>query len=864
MQRFTVAARLYIWSVIGMGLVALGYAWWDYHSRSGTDAGSRYASPLVLLLGCLSVAVASRFKVTLFRSRSSSDQPGDNNKVTMSLGYVPTFLLLFSFGPLAGVLAGVSNTVALSRRTPLYRRLFNAAALLLSAFFAGLTAHPFGLAPGGWDPLALARTGRADHLFLPLVGIALAATVYYLVNTGLVATAIGLTSEQKPFQVWREYFLRTAPGYFAGASCAAVIMALLPHLSNGGTNFLAWTAILLVSVPIPTIIFFVYKYHAQLDEANQARIEALRQSAEELERKNAELQRGRDELQQLYTSTVKSLALAIDAKDRYTQEHIERVKGFAVAIAAQMGLVGDELKAVETGAFLHDIGKLAVPEHILTKPGRLTDEEFAKVKAHPDMGARILEPVHFPFPVMPIVRHHHERWDGKGYPDGLKGEDIPLGARILAVADVYDALTSDRSYRPGWTHERAISHLREHSGSHFDPQVVDAFLAVLECNQHMCVRKTPVALVGADGGLQETVAAGINRASFEYFALYEISQVATVTLNLSEMLSLVGTRVRNIFNASTCVLLLKEADEGGERLRVRSAHGENEMLFEQVVLPIGCGDTGMVAATGRGALGTVRASDLGFSGEDGVDDGGQEPFRSVVIAPLMADGSVIGTLNLYHQRPHAFDPEDLRVLQEVAVQAGRAIQNAVEYDRTLESALTDSLTGLYNARHLNHFLDRCLERARNEERVLTVLVLDLDNFKPVNDRFGHARGNEVLRDLGRIFQSVLRTGDLVARYAGDEFVIVLPETGPSEARHVIEKIRAAVRGYDPCPRDADHRSLLEMGVSIGASSFPEDAEDSPGLINVADRAMFRDKRARKGLPALEEAVSAGIVLRLAA
>ena len=166
-------------------------------------------------------------------------------------------------------------------------------------------------------------------------------------------------------------------------------------------------------------------------------------------------------------------------KDQITHGHIRRVQTYAVGLAKSIG-VSDEklLKAIEAAALLHDMGKLAVPEHILNKPGKLTPAEFEKMKLHASVGADILSAIDFPYPVVPIVRHHHENWNGTGYPDGIKGTDIPIGARILSVVDCFDALTSDRPYRPRLSDDEAIAILMERRGSMYDPLVVDTFIRV--------------------------------------------------------------------------------------------------------------------------------------------------------------------------------------------------------------------------------------------------------------------------------------------------------------------------------------------------------------------------------------------------
>jgi diguanylate cyclase (GGDEF)-like protein/putative nucleotidyltransferase with HDIG domain len=832
MRQFSLAAKIFIWSVVVVSPVAFVVAW-----LLPTD-WSRW--PLIAV-GCLLAAFASASRVTLFSVPRRGE--GVENSATMSLGFLPTFLLVLSMGPFAGMLAGAVNMIVTTCFTKnpsrYFQVLFSVSAVSLSAFVSGMLLRPFGLANGDWKMFELLASQDLNAL-LPILGVFLATAAYYLVNTGLVAMAIALTTQRSIWPLWRDHFLWTGPGYFAGASCAMLAFALIPFVPEYPIAALAFGT---VAIPIPTIIFFGLKFHRERDVQRTRNIEELQQSKAELEKSNAELERSREELQQLYTSTVESLALAIDAKDRYTKEHIQRVRGIAVSIARELGLTGNDLKAVETGALLHDIGKLAVPEQILTKPGRLTEEEFEKMKTHPDMGARILQPVQFPFPVLSVVRSHHERWDGSGYPDGLAGEDIPLGGRILAVADVYDALTTDRSYRRGWPHEQAVAYLEEQSGKQFDPRMVDAFLRVLAHSPRLQVMSgfggASLPSLNSFSPERQAVTQDINRASFEYISLYEVAQAVSTTLNLNETLTLLTGKVRNLFSASTCVVSLLDS-EG--MLVVQRVIGANERRFRGKKIARGHGFTGGVAATKVGVVrGDFDPADLGVST---TGDPVWLPLQSTLIAPLVAGDTCIGTIALYHERHNAFDTEHLRVLTAVAVQAGRGIQNAREFDETRQSALRDSLTGLYNARHLGQFLDGELKSAVDKNTPLTVLVLDLDNFKPVNDRFGHARGNQVLRDLGAIFHSVLRSGDLVARYAGDEFVIVLPGTGAAEARTVVEKMRAAVAEYDP-RLTGEHLGDITVGVSIGAATFPQDGMDTTTLMAFADRAMYRDKNARK-------------------
>src|SRR5215475_4157985 len=276
------------------------------------------------------------------------------------------------------------------------------------------------------------------------------AMVHYAVNSGLMSVATALKQGQSLIATWKESFLWTWLSYLAGAATACLIVKLISVVS-----FYAF----IILVPILTITYFTYKVY--LDKV-------------ETSAKHAE------QMADLHLRTIEALAIAIDAKDEVTQDHVRRVQIYATGLARLFGLSDPEIEALKAGALLHDIGKLAVPDYILNKPGSLTPAEFDKMKVHTIVGAEILERVGFPYPVVPVVRHHHERWDGRGYPDGLRGDEIPITARILTLSDCFDAVREDRNYREAMTRDQAIDMLKEGSGTVFDPNVVRTFLDHLD------------------------------------------------------------------------------------------------------------------------------------------------------------------------------------------------------------------------------------------------------------------------------------------------------------------------------------------------------------------------------------------------
>ena len=285
---------------------------------------------------------------------------------------------------------------------------------------------------------------------------------YFLVNTWIVALAIALEQNERVVVVWKTHFLRLGLAYAAGGYTALLLAMLTP--SSGMRGFL-------LLAPMPLILYASLR--TWLGRVND-QITHL------------------DTMNRQYRATIEALAHAIDAKDQVTHGHIRRVQTASLQLARALGCSdAHQIHAIEAASLLHDLGKLAIPEHILNKPGRLTPAEYETMKDHAKIGAEILAGVDFPYPVVPIVRHHHENWDGTGYPDGLAGDDIPLGARILQVVDCFDALTSHRPYRRALSRDEAIAILRERRGTMYDPAVVDAFERIASS---MEVSAVPVSL----------------------------------------------------------------------------------------------------------------------------------------------------------------------------------------------------------------------------------------------------------------------------------------------------------------------------------------------------------------------------------
>ncbi len=670
---------------------------------------------------------------------------------------------------------------------------------------------------------------------LPLLLLVTTCT-YFVANTVPVATVIGISENGSIRKIWSETFFWSLPYYLVGAAVVGLI-------SFSG-RYIGWQNALLI---LP-IMYWVYRsYHLYL-----ARLEGERKRAE-MEAAQVEAEKRHvEEVCALHLRTIEGLALAIDAKDHTTHSHLHRVRTYAVEVARDLGLSEEEMDALRAAALLHDIGKLAVPDHIINKPGRLTPEEFEKMKIHPVVGAEILEKVAFPYPVAPIVRSHHEKWNGQGYPDGLSGERIPIGARILAAVDCLDSLASDRQYRKALPLAEAMKKVAGEAGTSYDPRVIEVLQRRYLELEALAVRSMEVTSIDAlslrspvgravspAAGFQMDPAASrdtpadflssIASARQEAHTLFELSQDLGNSLSLDETLSLAAIRLRKLVPYDTIVVYIRK----GDHLTPEFVSGDNSRLFMSLYIPVGTGLCGWVAQNARPIINGNPMVERGFH----CDGSNPAEPRAALAVPLESVNGLVGVLALYRAEADAFNSEHLRVLQVITSRVALFIENALKYREAESSATIDYLTGLANARALSMHLEQELARCKRDNSTLAAMVCDLDGFKQINDRYGHLAGDKVLRLFAGMLRDACRDYDYVARMGGDEFVVIAPGMTESASRDRAAQFSSLVQqaGREICGRDF-------LSISVGIAFYPQDGSESEDLLAEADRRMYAAKQ----------------------
>jgi diguanylate cyclase (GGDEF)-like protein/putative nucleotidyltransferase with HDIG domain len=607
-------------------------------------------------------------------------------------------------------------------------------------------------------------------------------------------------------------------------------------------QFIGWQ-VSVIFLPVIYFIYYSYRQYLGRLEAEKSHVESMAS---------------------LHLRTIEALALAIEAKDHTTFDHLQRVRVYATEIGKELGLPTPELEALKAAAILHDIGKLAVPEHIISKPGKLTPEEFEKMKIHPAVGAKILERVKFPYPVAPVVRSHHEKWDGSGYPDGLKGEAIPLAARILSAVDCLDALASERQYRRAMPLDKAMDYVAGLAGREFDPKVIEvlqrryialeemanAQSAMVGLNPAEDVNPTNLAAPAA-GFVRETRSEEASRKGDDFLVsiagarqeahmLFELTHDLGNSLSLDDTLSVACGRLRKLVPYDSIAIWLRE----NEVLIPRFVNGDDFRLFNSLEIPLGQGLSGWVASNTQPILNGNPSVEPGYLG----DPSKFSHLHSALSIPLESLAGTIGALTLYRADADAFSRDDLRILRVIGSKFALSIENALRFQQAQTSATTDFLTGLPNARSLFLHLDAELARCKRSSSSLAVMVCDLNRFKEVNDRFGHLEGNQLLRDFAQLLRENCREYDYVARMGGDEFVLIAPGLTEEAATFKAELISdlATQAGHRIC------QDKLTLSASIGTAFYVVDGTDAEQLLAEADRRMYTAKRKSAERYSLEE------------
>jgi len=655
-----------------------------------------------------------------------------------------------------------------------------------------------------------------------VVLLILASSTYFVATTGSVAMLITLSEKKRLQKIWIDCYFWSFPYYLMGAAVAGIIGWL--------NQTFRWEASLL-ALPVTYVIYRSYRLYLGKLEAEKRHVE---------------------EMANLHLRTIEALALAIEAKDHTTHDHLQRVRVYAIEVAKELKVSPAEMEALHAAALLHDIGKLAIPEHIISKPGRLTPEEFEKMKIHPVIGAEILERVRFPYPVVPIVRAHHEKWDGSGYPFGLRGEEIPIGARILTAVDYLDALASDRQYRRALPLEEVIKRLTEESGKSFDPKVVNVLQKRYRDLERLVESRfghdetsklstdvkvergfAPAAgfedVTSKREGAEATFLSSIAAARQEAQTLFELSQDLGASLSLGETLSVFSVKIKRLVPYDAIAIYVRRGDE----LIPEHVSGDNFRLFSSLRIPVGQGLSGWVAQNRKPIVNGNPSVEPGYLN----DPTKFSTLRSALAVPLEGLAGLVGVLAVYHAEQDAFTSDHLRILLAISSKMALAIENALKYEQAESSATTDYLTGLPNARSLFLQLERELARCKRDTTPLVVMVCDMDGFKQINDRFGHLEGNRVLRLFAQSLKDSCREYDYVARMGGDEFVVVAPGLPPDAAEKKSDLLRSMAQ-------DAGRRVCGEdiLSLSVGHSQYPEDGKDAESLLAAADRRMYLEKQ----------------------
>ncbi|MFO7694699.1 MAG: HD domain-containing phosphohydrolase [Vicinamibacterales bacterium] len=636
---------------------------------------------------------------------------------------------------------------------------------------------------------------------------------YFAMNSGLNAVVLSTSLGRSPHEHWLEKYKNLA-GIFISSAVIAVVLSL----SLASPSALE---IVLVAAVISPLVLAVYQFN---------KLETERQDKGE-------------EIKQMNVSLAETLATMAEEFDEDTSKrHIRGVKTCSLWLAEEMGVTGpDALEALGFAALLHDIGKATIPDSIWQKPSPLTEAEHRLMRTHPAVGARLAGRISdmFRVHVAPIILNHHENWDGSGYPNGLVGEAIPLGARIVQVADCYDALRRKRPYRQPWTHDAAMAIVRERAGSMYDAAVVKAFDAIENKLAAEPYDEGPAAdAIGEIADRQSGARAADATGASMPVALRESGRSALARLlqhlfrldgraGVEATCTVVSGYLRQLTPATLVVFYIR--DVRANDLVAVHASGYGADLVLGLRMPLGKNVSGWVAVNGR-SISTDPAL-------DGVDSLGEiDPrFESLLSVPLLTDQSTIGVATLYAVGENAFQDEQLQALELVAPAIAEVLARAIDSDSSrLDLESPDDRAGVASRRSLEELLARDQRRSGLTGRSRAVLCLRNEGDPGV-----------MLHATMAVSRST-RIADLIFRPTDDSLVVLMRDADAGAEPLVLQRLAAALPTDIAAPPSA--ASPLRFGFACG----PRDGDSWSDLLNLAQHRAWRTPPAAGEAPVMAD------------
>lgn len=741
--------------------------------------------------------------------------PGQIGSISLAFVYLITGLIELSLAEVtaiaaASVLAEYGWQYGRPRR--MARAVFDLSAVTIATLLAWRALQFDPLADGTFPfPLRVAIGGAA--LFLAFVVPQLFIRTW--------------EDQELPGQATVSY-LWYLPYYLGGAAIAGILSEV--------NSYLGWQSTVLI-VPALYLIYRYVLHH--MDE--------LRAEREDAEARSREAS---DEVA-LHLRTIAALAEAIESKDQASQRQLRRVQIYCREVSRELALSEPERKALLAASLLHDVGKLAVPEHILSKPGRLTREEFAKMKIHPIVAAEILQKVEFPYPVVPIVRHHHEKWDGSGYPDGLKGEDIPIGARILAAVDCLDALVSDRQYRRAFPIDEAMRILIRERGKSFDPRVV---LALERRHQEYerLVRESMEERIKLSTELPTENAAapahGLDRSWDDSWpqplpseVTEKLGRISAQSKPTSLVLVEAEEELRKIIAFDTVTLYRSD----GQQLTSEYASGKDADLFRSLVIPVGQGLCGWVAEKNRPILNGNPAVEPGYLN----DPTRFTILRSAVTVPLASGEQVIGAMSLYSERRDAFHGGHLQLLQTIAHNLTMNMRAAAGPAGKVPEPLR-----LPDSRALHGYLAQEIDRCLDAGEWLSFVICQVEGLSRIAELSGTGEASMILGELAARIRSKVDCATYLARTGEEEIAVILAPNTPlpfPEAEETAKELKPELmrRSFLRAPGVSALEDLVEaaakpmnLTVRVGVSSLGPGGTEPFEVVASANRALHNYRR----------------------